>query len=312
MKKTIAWLLIAALALCLAGCGAKAETETAAETSAPSPAEEQETASAEETDTEETEDTEENRMNYFSFGSGEKTFVILPGLSVHSLMGLAESVETAYQDFCEEYTVYLFDRAYDMPEGYTIRDMSNDTADLMNELGLENADVFGASQGGMIAQYLAIDHPELVHKLILGSTLCQPNDNFTAVTEEWIALAENKEETALLESFVDRVYSEATLTAYRDVLISSNAGITDEEFARFCIQGNACKNFDCSEELSSVTCPVLVIGCEGDRVTTAEGSEQIADILGCELYLYDESYGHGVYDEAPDYRQLCLDFLAEE
>lgn len=71
----------------------------------------------------------------------------------------------------------------------------------------------------------------------------------------------------------------------------------------------ACGTFDCSDALSAIRCPVLVLGSEGDRVVTAESSTQLAEALGCELYLYDGSYGHGVYDEAPDYKQRCLDFL---
>lgn len=92
-------------------------------------------------------------------------------------------------------------------------------------------------------------------------------------------------------------------------MISSNLGISDEEYRRFIILAEACKTFDCYGELSSIQCPVLVIGAEGDRVVTAEGSKQIAEALGCESYIYDGSYGHGVYDEAADYRRRCLDFL---
>ncbi len=248
-------------------------------------------------------------MDYIVFGSGEKAFVILPGLSVHSVMGSADAIAEAYKDFADEYTVYLFDRAKNISEGYSVRDMAADTAAAMKALGIENADVFGASQGGMIAQYLAIDYPELVRKMILGSTLAKPNGGFNSIVDEWISLAEAKQETELLESFVDSVYSEATLESYRDTLISMNRNISDEEYARFVILAGACKTFDCYDELSGIKCPVLVIGSEGDGVVGAEGSEQIASALGCELYLYDKNYGHGVYDEAPDYRQRCLDFF---
>ncbi len=251
----------------------------------------------------------EMEMDYFSFGTGEKVFVILPGLSVHSVMSAADTVAAAYADFSEEYTVYLFDRAKNITDGYTVRDMAADTAKAIKALGIANADIFGASQGGMIAQYIAIDYPELVHKLILGSTLAKANDTSNQVIGNWVALAEAHEETALLESFADCVYSEATLEAYRDTLISSNAGITDEEYTRFAILAKACLTFDCYDELSAIACPVFVIGSEGDSVVTPEGSCEIAEVLGCEIYLYGEEYGHGVYDEAPDYRSRCLAFL---
>jgi hypothetical protein len=53
----------------------------------------------------------------------------------------------------------------------------------------------------------------------------------------------------------------------------------------------------------------LALGSEGDRVTTPEGSRQIAEKLGCAIYLYDSSYGHAVYDEAPDYKERILAFF---
>ena len=250
-------------------------------------------------------------MDYCTFGSGEKVFVILPGLSVHSVMGSAEAVASAFADFAEEYTVYLFDRAKNIQEGYTVRDMAEDTAKAMQALNIQNADIFGASQGGMIAMYIAIDHPELVHGLVLGSTLAKPNETFLAVVDEWIQLAENRDETGLLESFAEKVYSKATVEAYHDVLISGNAGITEEEYERFIVLAESLKTFDCYDALSKIQCPALVLGSLGDQVVTAAGCEQIAEALGCEIYLYDESYGHAVYDEAPDYRTRMLNFFNE-
>lgn len=251
-------------------------------------------------------------MDFLRFGHGKRAFVILPGLSVHSVTGAAEAVEAAFRDFTEEWTVYLFDRAKTLREGCTVRSMAEDTAKAMRALGITQADVFGASQGGMIAQYLAIDAPELVHRMILGSTQPGMNPVFEAVVDRWLALAEARDEAGLLAFFVDTVYSAATLKAYRDVMIAANAGITEEEYRRFLILTQSFRTFDCSGELSAIQCPVLVLGSEGDRVMSAAGSVRIAEALGCEMYLYPADYGHAVYDEAPDYRQRCLDFLRKD
>ncbi len=251
-------------------------------------------------------------MDYTVFGEGNKSFIILPGLSIHSVMGSAELIADAYKDFSNEYTIYVFDRAKNIKEGYNIKDMADDTAKAMKALNIKDADIFGASQGAMIGLYLAIDYPELVHKLILGSTTAKSNDKFNTVINEWINLAKQKEETKLLESFVDNVYSEATLKEYRDILISSNSNISDEEYERFIILANACIDFNCYDDLSNIKCPVLVLGSKGDKVVGVDGSIEIADALNCEIYLYDENYGHGVYDEATDYRNRCLEFLNNE
>ena len=293
MKKSFILLLVTLLLITTFGCSSKKQEEQT----------DSDTAVVK------TVEIGENEMDYIVFGKGEKTFVIIPGLSVHSVMPLKDSIAEAYKDFTEEYTVYLFDRPKNLEEGCTIEDLAEATSQAMINLGIENADIFGASQGGMIAQYIAIDHPELVHKLILGSTLSKSNETFSTVEQKWVELAENKDEQGLLENFVDVVYSQATLDQYRDTLIESNKGITDEEYARFIILAKSCLTFDCYDKLDQIKCDVLVLGCEGDKVVTVEGSKEIADKLNCEIYIYDDSYGHGVYDEASDYKQRCLDFL---
>ena len=122
-------------------------------------------------------------------------------------------------------------------------------------------------------------------------------------------MAEHKEEEGLVERFVEDVYSAKTLELYRDILISANLGIKDAEYERFIILAKSCLTFDCYEELANIQCPVLVLGSKGDKVVTPEASEKIAKVLNCEIYLYDDYYGHGVYDEALDYKQRCKDFF---
>lgn len=53
---------------------------------------------------------------------------------------------------------------------YTIQDMADDTAGLMDALGLDSAHIVGASMGGFIAQTVAISHPDKVRSLTLIMT----------------------------------------------------------------------------------------------------------------------------------------------
>ena len=247
-------------------------------------------------------------MEYFSFGNGEKTFVILPGVSTRSLMLSAMAVRAAYQAFGEEYTVFGFDRRRNMPDGYTVRQMAEDTAAVMQVLGIADADLFGASQGGMMAMCIAIDHPKLVHKMVLGSTAAKVDDQGKEGTDRWVTLAQSGDLTALTAELIDSLYSENTIGKYKDMLLHMNDGMTDYDIRRFILQTQALDDFDITGELDKIQCPVLVIGSEGDKVLSPSQSRMIAEALNADLYMYSSEWGHCVFDEAPDYKQRMLDF----
>ena len=56
--------------------------------------------------------------------------------------------------------------------GYTTRQMAEDALGLLDQLGVDKAEVLGVSMGGMIAQELALLAPGRIEKLVLGCTTC--------------------------------------------------------------------------------------------------------------------------------------------
>lgn len=249
----------------------------------------------------------ENEIDYFSFGNGKKNMVIVPGLSLKSVMLSADAVAEAYSMFKDEYTVYVFDRAKHLKAGYTIEDMADDTALAMKVLSVDNAYIFGASQGGMIAQVIAIKHPELVSKMVLGSSASKLSDIAKANFEMWVSLAKEKNVVALNHSIFTLLYSKETLNSLGNALAELEKDGTDEEMERFVILASACNEFDVYEELSKIKCKTLVIGAKNDKVLTGEASVEMAEKLKCELYMYDG--GHAVYDEAADYKNRIYAFF---
>ena len=59
-------------------------------------------------------------MDFFRFGKGEKTMVILPGLSVQSVMAVTDAVAAAYKPLEGVFTIYVFDRRKDLPPVYSV------------------------------------------------------------------------------------------------------------------------------------------------------------------------------------------------
>ena len=283
----------------LSGCGGANTGETAGD---PEPASRIETVT-----------TDSFAMDYFQFGHGPKTLVILPGLSVQSVMGSAEAVAAAYQPLTDDYTIYLFDRRKELPPSYSVYEMAQDTAEAFRVLGLEQVDLFGVSQGGMIAAEIAIRYPELVHKLVLGSTAARIGEAEFQTVEKWIALARAADAQGLYLAFGEALYPEEVFEQSRELLADAARSVTDEDLRRFVILAEGMRGFDVTEDLGAIACPVMVIGSMDDRVVGPEASFQIAWQLkgrpDAVLFMYG-GYGHAAYDTAPDYKDRLLQFFA--
>ena len=256
--------------------------------------------------------TETFSMDYFRFGSGEKTLVILPGLSVQSVMGAADAIAEAYRPVGDEFTVYVFDRRKDLPSPYTVRDMARDTAEAFRTLGLRDVCLFGASQGGMIALVIAIEYPELVGKMVLGSSSAHVQEAQYRVLEEWVRLARAGDREGLYLSFGREIYPPAVFDQYREALIAAAGTVTGADLARFVILAEGTKGFDVVKDLGRIRCPVLAIGVFEDGVLDSDATMEIAEKLDARpdfrLYMYTGS-GHAAFDTAPDYKERILRFF---
>lgn len=250
-------------------------------------------------------------MDYVSFGTGEKNLVLITGLDdgLFSLRGKALLLAVLYRIFASDYTVYVFGRKNNLPEDYSTRDMAKDLADVMKRLNILEADVIGVSQGGMIAQYLAIDHPESVHKLVLAVTISGQNEIMQNVVGKWMHLAAEMDYKNLLIDSAEKAYSEKRLRRIR--LIYPFLGLLrkPKSFERFLIQAKACLEHDAYSELNKISCPTLVLGAKHDQIVGAAASHELARaITGSKLYIYRD-YGHCVYEEARDFNARILHFL---
>ncbi len=249
-------------------------------------------------------------MDCIRFGSGKDVLVMIPGVGdgLKTVRGTAKAFALLYRKLAKRYTVYVFSRRNDLPWDWTTRDMAADLAEAMELLKLPASFVIGVSQGGMIAQWLAIDHPEKVRKLLLTVTYSRPNPTVREVIGGWMRMAEAGNYQAIMTDTAEKSYSEKYLRIARPMYaLLGNVG-KPSSFERFMIQARSCLNHDTYERLGEIRCPVLVLGGDEDRIVTGEGSREMASrIPDSRLFMY-EGLGHGLYEEAKDFQDRIIAF----
>ena len=253
---------------------------------------------------------ETGEMDYVRFGRGEKNMVLIPGVGdgLKTVKGMALSFAILYRELAKDFTVYVFSRRVNLATKMTTRDMAEDLNLAMEKLGLSGCAVVGISQGGMIVQWLAIDHPDKVDKLVLAVTHCRSTPTAQEVILNWMDMARHGDYKGIMVDTAEKCYSEKRLRWERPFYsLLSNIG-KPKSFKRFLIQARSCLTHNTYEELPRITCPTLVVGGWEDKIVTGEASVEIAErIPGSQLKMYD-NLGHGLYEEAPDFLQIVKEF----
>ena len=248
---------------------------------------------------------------YLTFGKGSKNLVVIPGIGdgLNLVKGMAMQFALDYKVFTEEYKSYAFCRRTDLTKGFTTEDMANDVIRHMDDLGIDKADIIGISQGGMIAQYIAINAPEKVNKLVLAVTVAKSNKILEDTMNGWIEMAKNQDFKGIMVDMSERSYCGDYLESARKqykLLDSIGKNIT---YDRFICEAESCLNHNSFDRLKEIKAPTLVIGANLDKVFGVEGSKELAEMIpNSKLHIYEE-YSHGVFEQDKDFNSKIFDFL---
>ncbi len=251
-------------------------------------------------------------MYYVSFGSGKRNLIVLPGLSdgLATVKGKAWLLHFPYRRYLKNYKVYIFSRKNKMPENYTIRQMADDQVLAMKKLDLNKANILGVSQGGMIAQYIAINHPETVDKLILAVTAPYANNVVRKAVKRWIRMSKRGDHRALMVDTAEKMYSKKYLRRNRRFFPILAMFTKPACYDRFLKNACAILAFDARDELSKIKSPTLIIAGSDDHTVGKKAHYELKSMIsGSQLYIY-KGLGHGAFEEGRDFYKRVFDFCS--
>lgn len=145
---------------------------------------------------------------------------------------------------------------------------------LLDAEGLDAVDVVGNSVGGVVAQILASEHPERVHRLVLvgtGASLSGPPTAFGSLVSRW--LREPQGRAALAGELVDALVHQQLPAAERATYVSM-VQAADPDFLGAVLA--AARGLDLRPALAAIAAPTLVVRGEHDAARTPQ---HVADLL---------------------------------
>jgi 3-oxoadipate enol-lactonase / 4-carboxymuconolactone decarboxylase len=173
------------------------------------------------------------------------------------------------------------------PGPYSIADLGADVLALMDRLGIERADYCGLSIGGMVGQWLAINAPERIGRLVL---ICTAPDTLNA--DAFRDRARTVREAGTTELVADAVvanwFTEPYAAAHRDVIARHRQMIIDTPVEGYAACCEAVAGHDVRAGLSQITAPTLVIAGAQDRaIPPTQGEAIAAGVPGSKLQILD-------------------------
>lgn len=213
------------------------------------------------------------------------------GIPLVLIMGLRRNLEWWYcqiPSLSKVFKVIVFDNRgagrSDKPEmEYSIPFFADDTAGLMEALGIRSAHVLGISMGGYIAQELALKYPDKVKSLILGCTGCGGRRAVPMSEERMIKFMANKDLSPeeILRKDMDIYFSDRFIEAHPEkvrefVNISLRYYQPKEAFFR---QFEACRRHDTADRLGGIKAPVLVLTGDDDPLVPPNNSLILKELI---------------------------------
>ena len=249
-------------------------------------------------------DLADRQISYTRRGGGGAPLLLIMGMAGHQGLWREDFLARLDRDF----DVVTYDHrgigaSTDVAGDFTIAELADDAAAVLDAVGWADAHVFGISMGGMIAQELALKNPHRVRRLVLGCTYCGgPDAVLTAPGPIRMLEAMN---TGVVEDAIRTSFGVNLSPAWTadDAHWPDFYGIAVAERVPVPVvmrQAQAAFTHDTSARLPSVAAPTLVIAGTADEMLDYANSELIAALVpGATLHPLPD-VGHLFWWERPD------------
>jgi pimeloyl-ACP methyl ester carboxylesterase len=195
--------------------------------------------------------------------------------------------------------------------GWGIQRVVDETAALLRELKTESVHVVGISMGGIIAQQLAFDHPELVEKLVLVNTFSVLRPR---TVSRWIyfrlrlLMVQTVGVPRQAKLVARRIFPKPDQEFMRQQLIAS---ISQADPRAYRLAMGSLKNFNSSNKLSTLRMPVLVISGGSDTTVDIQDQKILAQGISGARHVIIPGGGHGVsVDSYETFNRELITFLS--
>jgi 3-oxoadipate enol-lactonase len=257
------------------------------------------------------------RLYYEEVGAGESLLLISGNGRDHT------DWNGVRDDFASRYRVIVFDHRgtgqSDKPDAppYSTRGFAQDAVALLDHLGIARAHVYGHSMGGMVGQWLGIEHAKRIGALVLGATA--PGNLIGNTPGHGVARPAEVEALSTtpptdlqegIKAVLSAIYSPAWIADHPEIIQDTLQATPIPEYAaRFhCL---ATKEHDAWDLLPMINAPTLVIhGSEDQRAPTANAFLLAERIPGAELFIV-KGGRHGYFVEfREEASRVVNEFLA--
>jgi pimeloyl-ACP methyl ester carboxylesterase len=251
------------------------------------------------------------RLAYDVQGAGEPVLLV-QGLG-YGRAGWGPARELLAQDFqVVSYDSRGFGES-DIPPGpYSTAELAGDAVAVLDAAGLESAHVVGISLGGMVAQELALAHPQRVRKLVLCSTTPGGPDAFPMPAQTVALMAQAAQlapEVALHRFVVNALSSSAPESLVDEIVEHRNANPPDP--AGWLALAGAGATHDAHARIGGIGAPTLVVHGTEDNVVDPGNARLLAETIpGARLELVHGSGHLPPWERAREFATLVKDFLA--